>query len=201
MPKWKSPLFTDIRNAIGDSVVFSNWKGRGYFRSYVIPANPRTNKQKAHRDVLRKLVKRWQAIIDTEDKKQAWNAEALPFLISGFNLFIKYGRKSKIEVPSTGSAGSPITITYTLGLPASKAAIYVYDGSTWNDITPSEGLSEEPNSTMQWTPSSAGTYFFFIADKDVLVSGDSPPQEYQAITKWSPDEANGVAKEAKCVVS
>jgi len=201
MPKWKSPLFTDIRNAIGDSVVFSVWKGRGYFRSYVIPANPRTNKQKAHRDVLRQLVKRWQAIIDTEAKKSAWNKEALPFLISGFNLFIKYGRKSKIEVPSTGSAGSAITITYTLGLPASKARIYVFDGSTWTDITPSEGLSEDPNSTLQWTPEAAGTYYFFIADKDVLVEGDSPPQEYQAITKWSPDEVNGVAKEAKCVVS
>ncbi len=201
MPKWKSPLFTDIRNAIGDSVVFSVWKGRPYFRSYVIPANPRTNKQKAHRDVLRQLVKRWQAIIDTDAKKAAWNAEALPFLISGFNLFIKYGRKSKISCPESGTAGSAITITYTLGLPASKAAIYVLHDSTLEDITPAEGLSEEPDSTISYTPPSAGTYYFFIADKDVLVSGDSPPQEYQAITKWAPDEVNGVAKEAKCVVS
>ena len=96
---------------------------------------------------------------------------------------------------------STLYLSFTLGLPANKARIYVYDGTTWSDITPAEGLSSEPDSTMEWTPSSAGTYYFFIADKDVLVSGDSPPQEYQAITKWSPDEANGVAKEAKCVVS
>ena len=201
MAKWKSVVFTDIRNKLGDSVVFSSWKGRGYMRSYVIPANPRTNKQLAHRAVLKELVKRWQEVINTTDKKSAWNAEALPYLISGFNLFVKYGRKSKISVPATGSAGSPITITYTLGLPATKAAIYVYDGSSWTDITPSEGLSSDPDSTIQWTPSSAGTYYFFIADKDILVSGDSSPQDYQAITKWMPDETNGVAKEAKCVVS
>lgn len=201
MPKWISPLFTDARNALGKSVVFSSWKGRSYFRSYVIPANPRTNKQKAHRDVMTKLVKRWQAVIDTDDKKAAWNAEALPYLISGFNLFIKYGRRSKISVPATGSVGSALTITYTLGLPAAKAKIYVYDGTTWADITPAEGLSEDPDSTLEWTPTAAGTYEFYIADGDVLVSGDAAPQPYQAITKWMPDITNGVAKEAKCVVS
>jgi len=201
MTKWISPIFSDARNALGKSVVFSNWKGRPYFRSYVIPANPRTNKQKAHRAVMKELVKRWQQIAVSESIKSAWDKEALSYQISGYNLFVKYGRLSKIEVPSTGTAGSPITITYTLGLPANKARIYVYDGSTWTDITPAEGLSSEPNSTLEWTPPSAGTYEFYIADGDVLVEGDSAPQPYQAITKWSPDETNGVAKEAKCVVS
>ncbi len=201
MAKWKSPIFSDIRNKLGDSVVFATWKGRTYFRSYVIPANPRTAKQQAHRDVMRQLVKRWQAIIDTPDKAQAWDNEALPYLISGFNLFVKFGRKSSVEVDATGTTTAPVTITYTLGLPASKARIYAYDGTSWMDITPAGGLSETPNSSFQYTFSTAGTYEIFIADADVLVSGDTAPQPYQAITKWKPDEVNGVAKEAKVVIS
>lgn len=201
MPKWVSPLFSDIRNALGESVVFSMWKGRAYMRSYVKPANPKTTKQTAHRAVFEKLVKRWQAIIDTEDKKSAWNAEALPYQVSGYNLFMKFGRKSKISCPSTGTTTAPVTITYTLGLPASKARIYAFDGTTWTDITPATGLRDGENQTFEHTFSTAGTYELYIADKDVLVPGDTAPQEYQAITKYEPDVVNGVAKEAKIVIS
>ena len=201
MTKWISPLFSDARNALGESVVFSNWKGRTYFRSYVIPANPQTNKQQANRAVMAALVERWQDIIDNDDKKGAWNSEALSYTISGFNLFTKFGMSSQITVPATGNTTNPVTITYTLGLPASKAKIYAYDGSTWEDITPAGGLSAGENKTFEHTFSSTGTYQIFIADGDVLVSGDSAPQEYQAITMWSRDEANGTAKAAEIVIS
>ncbi|MEM2073716.1 MAG: hypothetical protein QXO33_04120 [Nitrososphaeria archaeon] len=201
MPKWTSPLFTDMRNALGESVVFSRWKGRQYIRSWVKPANPRTLKQMANRDVLKNLVKRWQAIKSDLDAVAAWNKEALPYLISGYNLFVKYGRLSKIECPATGSVNVAFTITYTLGLPASKARIYRFDGSTWVDITPAAGLSEAPNSTLSHTITTAGTYYFFIANKDVLKAGDTSPQPYQAITKWKPDYTQGIAKEAKIVIS
>lgn len=206
MAKWISPIFSDARNKLGDAVVFSNWKGRSYFRSYVIPANPRTNPQKANRAVQALLVKRWQEIIDTQDKKAAWNAVALKDQISGYNLFVKEGRRSKISCPATATlSGSPatasITVTYTLGVPAAVAKIYMYDGSTWKDVTPSEGLSSEPDSTITVTVSAAGTYYFFIADSRVLVPGDTPPKDYQAITKWQPDYSTGTAEEAKCVVS
>lgn len=50
MAKWKSPLFSDIRNKLGENVVFSMWKGRPYMRSYVTPANPNSLKQAANRD-------------------------------------------------------------------------------------------------------------------------------------------------------
>lgn len=203
MAKWKSVIFSDIRNKLGEQVVFSIWKGRGYMRTYVIPANPRTNKQQAHRAVMEKLVKRWQAIIDTEAKKSAWNAVALPDLISGFNLFIKEGRKSRISVPATasGTGSATITVTYTLGLPAQYAKIYRFDGTNWKDVTPAEGLSDAPNSTFDDTVTASGTYEYYIADSRVLVSGDAAPQPYQAITKWEPDEVNGVAKEAVCTAT
>jgi len=202
MPKWKSAIFTDIRNAIGDNIVFSIWKGRGYFRSYVIPANPRTNPQKAHRAVMEELVKRYQSLMADAEVKAEWNVEGLEYLISGFNVFVKFGRKTSISVsPESGAAPLDVTITYTLGLPANKARLYRFDGTTWTDITPAAGLSETPNSTVTDTGLAAGTYTYWIADKDVLKAGQTSPQPYQAITKWLADEVNGVAKECKVTVS
>ena len=202
MPKWKSPVFSDLRNAIGDNVVFSQWKGRPYMRSYVKPANPRTNAQKAHRAVMANLVKRYQELIADPDVKTAWNAEALPFVISGFNLFTKYGRQSKISVsPASGSAPLTVTITYTCGIPVNKAGILKFDGTTWTIVKDKGTLSSTPNSTVQVTGLTAGTYYFFLADLDVLKPGDTSPKAYQAITKWKPDTTNGVAVEAKTVVS
>ncbi|RKX53794.1 MAG: hypothetical protein DRP50_05335 [Thermotoga sp.] len=195
-------MFSELLNKLGDQIVGSKWKGRGYFRSYVIPANPKTNKQTAHRAVMQELVKRCQAVVlDDADVKAAWDNEALPLLISGYNLFVKYGRLSKISVPATGSAGSDITITYTCGIPISKAGIIRYDGSTWEIVADKGTLESGTNKTITDPSMSAGTYEYYIADLDVLVEGDTSPQEYQAVTKWEPDETNGVAKEAKCVVS
>jgi len=200
MPKWKSPIFSDIRKAIGDNVVFSNWKGRGFFRSYVIPANPRTNPQKAHRAVLAELVKRYQALMADADVKAEWNVEGLPYLISGFNVFTKWGRLSEISVsPSSGTAPLNVTVTYKCGIPLAKAKLYQFDGTTWSDVTPAAGLSE--SGTVDITGLAAGTYLYYLADVDVLKAGDVSPQAYQAITRWKPDEVNGVAQEAKVVVS
>ena len=204
MAKWKSPLFSDIRNKLGESAVFSIWKGRTYFRSYVIPANPRTNKQQAHRDVLRKLVERWQAIIDTDEKRAAWNKYALPYAISGYNLFTKYGRKSAISVPATasGAGSADVEVTYTLGLPAALAKVFRYDGTTWVDVTPAGGLEAGENKTFTDTVTSSGTYEYYIAYAEVYDElGGAGNEEPAAITKWKPDITNGVADEAKCEVT
>jgi len=202
MPKWSSPLFTDIRNALGESVVFSVWKGRQYFRSWVKPANPRTAKQQANRDVLAKLVERWQSLQADPEIVSAWNREALPFTITGFNLFVKQGMASNISCPATGSVNTPFTVTYDLGIPADKAGLYaIKDDGTIIDVTPPTGLEAGKNKTVSVTLTSAGTYYMFLANKSVLKTGDTSPQNYQAITKWSRDNINGVAKEAKIVIS
>jgi len=202
MPKWASPIFSDMRNAIGQNVVFSQWKGRPYMRSWVKPANPQTNKQQANRDVLTQLVKRYQEISADPDVKAEWNEEALPYVISGFNVFVKWGRLSKISVsPESGSAPLTATITYTCGIPLAKATLLQFDGTTWTKIKDKGELEAGEDKTVTVEGLEAGTYYFFLADDDVLKSGDTAPQNYQAITKWKPDLVNGVAKEAKVVVS
>jgi len=200
MAKWFSVLFSDVRNKLGDQVVFSNWKGRGYMRTWVKPANPRTLKQRAVRDHMKKLVQRWQEISGDADVVSAYNNRALDYQISGYNLFVKFGRKSEIECPATGSVGSAITITYKCEILTGEAGIYVVkpDG-TIEDITPAEGLST--SGTVEYTPAEAGDYYFFIAIKTVLKTGDTAPQEYQMVNKWKPDYTTGQAVEAKCTVS
>lgn len=203
MAKWKSPIFSDIRNKLADNVVFSIWKGREYFRSYVIPANPKTNAQKAVREVFKLLVKRWQEVVGTGDARTAWNQKALEKLILGYNLFMQEGRKSELSAEVTSAwdgSSATITITYTLGFSASSARVYRYDGTNWTDVTPSGGLSATPDSTFDDIVSAQGTYEYYIADGDVLVSGDTAPQDYQAITKWKADKVNGTAVEAKVTV-
>jgi len=196
MAKWTSPLFTDMRNKIADSVVFSRWKGRGYFRSWVKPANPRTNAQKAHRAVLANLVKRFQEITATAGVKSAWNARALEYLISGYNLFVKWGRSSYVKA-EPGTSSGKLKITYKCGIPLSEARIYTYNATEgWADDTPTEGLQSGEN-TIEITKTAGETYEVFLATKNVLKEGDSSPQFYQAITKWYPDTTNGVAVEAK----
>jgi len=172
-------------------------------RSYVKPANPRTNAQKAVREHLKQVLKRWQELSSDADVVKAWNAEALPYLISGYNLFMKFGRGSQISVsPSSGSAPLTVTITYTLGkIPASKAGILMFDGTTWTIVKGKGELSSDPDSTVTHEISSPGTYYFFLADLDVLKEGDSPPQPYQAVNKWKEDKVNGVVIEAKVEVS
>jgi len=200
--KWKSVLFSDLANKLGDQIVGAKWKGRGYFRSYVIPANPRTNKQKAHRAVLKELVAlAKQNVLGDAEKQAIWNEEALPYAISGYNLFVKWGRLSKISVPETGSAGNDVTITYTCGIPIAKAGILRFDGTSWSIVADKGELESGEGKTFTDPSVGAGTYYYFLADLDILKEGDSAPQDYQAITKWQPDEANGVADEAKIVVS
>lgn len=202
MPKWTSPIFTDIRNALGESVVFSMWKGRPYMRSWVRPSNPKTNKQQANRNVLSNIIKRFQTVVSTDDIRAAWNKEALSYTISGFNVFTKFGMKASIACPLSGSTSAAATITYTAGMPALKARIFALkDSTTLSDITPAENLVADTDATFDHTFTEAGTYELFVADKEVLVEGDSTPMAYQAVTNWSRDDLNGVAKAAKIVIS
>ena len=200
--KWKSVLFSELSNKLGDQIVGARWKGRGYFRSYVTPANPKSDKQVAVRDTLDKILKHWQSEIgDDADIKAAWNEEALPLLISGCNLVVKYGCKSKISCPTTGTADSPVEITYTCGVPLAKAAMFKITDSTVTEVVAKGGLEAGDDKTVNTGNLAAGTYYFYIADAEVLKGADAWPQLYQGVTKWKADDTIPGANEAQCVVS
>lgn len=200
--KWKSVLFSELSNKLGNQIVGARWKGRGYFRAYVIPANPKSDDQMSHRDTLDKILKQYQAEVKTDDDiKAAWNEEALPLAISGYNLFVKYGRKSEIACPPTGTADSPVELTYTCGIPLAKAGIFKITDSTVTEVVAKGALEAGKDKTVNTGNLAAGTYYFFIADAEVLKGADAWPQIYQGVTKWIPDEATALAKEAECVVS
>ena len=200
MPKWKSPIFSDIRNAIGDNVVFSMWKGRPFFRAYVIPANPNTLAQQAVRLDNTALVERYQGLMADPDIKAAWNAQALPYLFSGYNLFVKYGRLSEISVaPNSGVTPLDVVLTYKCGIPLSKAGIVQWNGAAWSIIKDVGTLEAE--GTVNVNGLTTGTYLFYIADLTVIDGEDVKPQAYQAVTKWKPDKDAGTLVECEVVVS
>jgi len=200
--KWKSVLFSALDNKLGDQIVGARWKGRGYFRSYVIPANPKSDKQTAERDTMDKIVKLCQSeVLSDPDIKAAWNAEALPELISGYNLFVKYGRKSHISVPPTGTAANPVTVTYTCGIPLAKAGIFYIKSGTETSVAAVGTLEAGTDKTVNTANLAAGTYRFFLADGTVLKGADAWPQSYQGVTSWKPDDSVPGANDAECVVS
>ena len=194
MAKWVSPILTDIRNKLGNSVIFSNWKGRAYFRKYARPANPRTNKQIAQRETFKKLVKRFQEIEVNASEKEAWDNKATPYMMSGFNLFMSRGRKSYIEASSdTANVNGSVTITYSIGFPVDEATIVIYkDGSYYG-----EQQISTASGSFTYTFSEAGTYEFWIAEKDIQDPNGHPSR----ITKWKPDPNIPGAKECKVTVS
>jgi hypothetical protein len=202
--KWKSTLFSALDNKLGDQIVGARWKGRGYFRSYVIPANPNSLKQQAERDDLRNLVSRYQAIAPADsDERAAWDAEALPLAISGYNLFCKYGRPTEISCPSTGTSGVAFDVTYTLGMPIDRAELYTLKDTTVAKATYTGSLEAGTGKTKSVTITGTGTYGIFVGDKNVIKTGDTPGNAYiyQLITKWKPNPATGVADPADIVIS
>lgn len=97
-----SVLVSEIRGKAG-SVVFSGWKGRGYVRSLVTPANPNTNDQQGIRGVMRKIVAWWHDLDADVKAAIADIAEATD--VSAFNLFVK--RNVQDIAPAPGAWTTP----------------------------------------------------------------------------------------------
>lgn len=196
MAKWKSPLFSDIRNKLGENVVFSMWKGRPYMRSYVTPANPNSLKQAANRDQMRKIVAMYQTNIKGDASiAAAWDVEALPRLISGYNQFTAYGRKVKFGVLDLSKSTISIPVTAS-AIPADRLAVMIYDlsGTTYKLPTSKRGLGTYTDADFTaWTPDTGD--LIYIADTKVLdgVDIESTAALYKAVNHWKVNEATGVA--------
>lgn len=198
MAKWKSVLFSDIRNKLGESVVFSMWKGRPYMRSYVVPANPNSLKQQANRDHMAKIVAMYQENIKgDEDNKAAWNLEALPRSISGYNIFVDYGRQIKWGTVNLVASSLSIEVTAS-SIPSDRFAVMIYDLDEEKYLLPTtkRGVGTYTASDYDTYTPAAGD-IVYIADTEVLVDPDTEATAalYKAVNKWKINETTGVADE------
>ncbi|MDP2106501.1 MAG: hypothetical protein Q8J76_10955 [Desulfobulbaceae bacterium] len=213
--KWKSPIFSDLRNKLGENVVGSMWKGRPYLRSFVVPANPKTKPQKSHRDIMTKAVANWQVIAATAANLTEWNRVALPDLISGFNKFVK------------NYAGSPIapgylvdevfTPRYTVGatthiggenltVPRNEIQIGVYRTGQMLpykvtavlDAAPKwyVAVSDMKNYADEAYAATDGDILYVIDNRVFPNTADEPKQLAKATSHYMADETAGIAKRA-----
>lgn len=180
MAKWKSVIFSDIRNKLGESIIFSSWKGRGYMRKYTVPANPQTNPQTAFRALWTAGVDRWHGICSADANTEAmWNAHALSELISGFNKYMKEFMGSTIHCANSAAAGVPFNCTYTLGFPAATARILMVDTvSGIYSVLSDVGTLENGNDKLiSLTIMDAGSYYLVLSDKAVAETDDTADPE------------------------
>lgn len=90
MAKTQAPLLSlGARGQIAKTIVASTWKGIKTMRQYVVPANPRTTAQVAHRTLFGDVVALWKSFITAPGDISAWNRLALQSgkPQSGFNIF------------------------------------------------------------------------------------------------------------------
>lgn len=203
MATWKSPLFSDIRNKLGDNVVFSMWKGRPYMRSYVKPANPNSLAQQANRAQMAAIVALYQANVKgTAINAAAWDAEALASSVSGYNLFTKYGRQgSQVEVGGLKQPGIVITSLahatldieiVASAIPADRLSVMTVGAAGVPiKISTKRGLGHYR--AADFTTAPAATDLLYVVDTKVLAGGDKETTAalYKAVNHWVPNETTG----------
>jgi len=105
MARVTGPLMSmDARGKLGNTLVFTGWKGIKTVRQFVIPANPNTAAQQTQRTRMSNTVATWKDI-DSADRT-AWGTwsgyEAKP--MSGFNAYTKAQTKNLVEVATAHTA-------------------------------------------------------------------------------------------------
>lgn len=104
MAKTTAPLFGfDGAGQIGKSIVFGKWRGVGYARRYVVPANPRSTAQVLTRDIFAALNEFWK--YSPAEMVAVWTAAALGRSFTNRNKFM--GDNIKLlrnDIPLTSMA-------------------------------------------------------------------------------------------------
>lgn len=203
--KWNSSFLSGLRGQMGKQIVGAAWKGRNYFRGYVVPSNPKTDEQTHNRNMMAYIVAWFQANVKGDaPTKAAWNKEALPGLISGFNLFTKYGR-STIETSITLAHASFEIVIEKSMIPADRLAVMAEHPDTpdvYHLPTTKRGLGTYTSADFSgWTPAAGD--IIHIADTKVLVGADteSTAKLYKSVSKWSKITTNGVTAVAPMVLT
>jgi hypothetical protein len=104
---------------VGKVATFSNWKGRPYVRSRVIPKNPKSAKQRGVRAMLKYLSKHWTAA--TTENKATWLTLAAASQISAFNAYVRANMNTWQQDEAPADMPTP-SRTGTLTAPSALAA-------------------------------------------------------------------------------
>lgn len=116
MVKVSGPAFSlNASGSLAGTLVFSNWKGRAYVRSLVIPANPKSGGQTGMRAMFRFLAQAW-ATLDAGEQS-SWETRAGQKIVSEFNAFMSYNqlRWRNFTAPSKDDPAAATASPATLG--------------------------------------------------------------------------------------
>lgn len=182
--KTKSVIIDDARGALGDQVIGTSWKGRNVLKAYKEPKQTETCTQLAHRDHQKKLVALYQTNIGpVPAAKAAWNIDAKPRRISGYNLFVQLGRNSMIACDPFYVPDATMTVACTLKQDVSTAYLGVeVTDPNFAEITiqPGDMQAGEWVEYEQTTPpTGVGPLKFYLCDarSKVLITGMPPKRD------------------------
>ncbi|HRZ29123.1 MAG TPA: hypothetical protein P5346_02925 [Spirochaetota bacterium] len=97
-----NPVITSIRGTVG-GLVFYQRNGKTVSRTWIMPPNPRTQKQQSNRARFAQAMAAWQGLRAGE--KQSYNSRAKKLNMTGHNLFISERMKSDDFAEQIKSAG------------------------------------------------------------------------------------------------
>lgn len=133
----KAPLFgLDASGALGDSIVFSKWRGRNYVRILTIPANPRSGLQVGMRNVFKYITQSWAALSGA--LKTEWEGEATADNITGLNAQVRSAQRLArrnigwIKGPSESAGTTPDAITNLVTVSQPKTLVLAWDRPVTN---------------------------------------------------------------------
>jgi len=132
----------------------------------------------------------------------AWNVEALPKLVSGYNIFTEYGRKgSQVVVAGLKQPGIVVTslvaATFDIeivasGIPADRLALMTVSAAgAVIEISTKRGTGHYvPGS---WVTAPVATNKIYVVDTKVLAGADveATARLYKAVNHWVPNETTG----------
>ncbi len=138
MAKLTAPLMSfGASGKLGNSLVYSQWKGIPTARQYVTPANPQTVAQTAQRSLLASVVSIWRSTkIDTV-VRTAWNllASTRGLQMSGFNVFTSQICQLVAEVPAASICSAVTDDVANAVILTMKNADDLADGDEAGDFT------------------------------------------------------------------
>ena len=196
MVKLAGPMMSLVASGtLGNIATFSQWKGRPYCRTRVIPSNPKSGGQVGMRSMFRFLSQIWASL--TAPNQATWEERAAAAAIAPFNAFMSYNQfrnrnflgvtkeHPALESAGTGTMGvlaavagvRSITVTQAITVAGNIWAVAFYRSPTGTfdtaydnlvRVIPIDGVNDV---IFVDSPLDPGTYYYdtrFITDDGLL---------------------------------